>query len=120
MRSKLEPPVHAQRSAQISEGTILRGQGSRPNYRWISDVDLSPPPPPPPADSPPRDCLTTMVKRLGSTVFEIRHSAILQIFGVVLFSVVSVLSGLPKLKRHLNEKNTWSDRSSIHGHRNFY
>ena len=42
----------------------------------------------------------------------------LQIFGVVLFSVFSVVIGFTEIKRHLNAKNTLSDHDSIHGHRN--
>ena len=45
-------------------------------------------------------------------------TVILQIFGVVLFSVFSVVNGFTELKRHLNAKNTLSDHDSIHGHRN--
>ena len=47
-------------------------------------------------------------------------TVILQIFGVVLFSVFSVVDGFAEniKKKHLNEKNALSDNDSIHGHRN--
>ena len=37
------------------------------------------------------------------------YTVILQVFGVVLFSVISVVSGFTEIKRHLNEKITLSD-----------
>ena len=45
-------------------------------------------------------------------------TVILQIFGVVLFSVISVVNGFTEIKKTPEWKNTLSDHDSIHGHRN--
>ena len=48
-----------------------------------------------------------------SAITVLQCTVILQIFGVVLFSVLSVIKKTPKC-----EKNTLSDNDSIHGYRN--
>ena len=53
-----------------------------------------------------------------SAIYQLASMCTVQIFSVVLFQYFRWSMVLPKLKRHLNAKNTLSDHDSIHGHRN--